>query len=238
MPIVYKITNQFNGKIYVGKTDGPLNERWSDHLSVATIKKVGYSYIHKAINKYGKEHFTIEILEEVKSSELCIEIEIYWIALLQTNESKYPDGIGYNLTDGGEGTSGFKKTPENIAKTSGENHYMFGKEIPENVKQKLSEALSGENNPFYGKRHPDEVLKNIKDKQKQWWSVEENKLKMKEALRGSKHYKAKFTDDDILEIRRMWNNKEYSQTKIAKIFNVKPNTINQIVNNKRWTHIK
>lgn len=238
MPIVYKITNKINGKIYIGKTESPLNERWSDHLSTAKTKNIGYSYIHKAINKYGKENFSIEIMEEVFSTELCKEKEVYWIALLKTNACKYPNGIGYNLTDGGEGVSGFKRTSENIAKISGENHYMFGKEVPEETKKKLSEALSGEKNPFFGKRHSDEILKTIKEKQKQWWCIEENKLKMKEALQGSKHYKSKFTDNDIIEIRRMWNNKEYSQTEIAKLFNVKSNTINQIVNNKRWTHIK
>ena len=30
--IIYKITNDINDKIYIGKTEGKLNERWSKHM--------------------------------------------------------------------------------------------------------------------------------------------------------------------------------------------------------------
>ena len=78
-------------------------------------------------------------------------------------------GILRNLTDGGEGASGYKHTPEALAKLSvamsGENHHNFGKKphnfgkknTPE-TRAKKSAAKSGENNPNYGKHHTPETI--------------------------------------------------------------------------------
>ena len=86
-------------------------------------------------------------------------------------------GILRNLTDGGEGTSGYKHTgkklsPEHIANLSaantgkhrspesrakmsaaksGEKHNMYGKHPNQDTLDKMSAAQSGENNPNFGK---------------------------------------------------------------------------------------
>lgn len=57
----------------------------------------GASYLHNAIQKYGRKSFTVEELEKVPISELD-EKEKYWIKKLNTNDKS----IGYNLTDGGK----------------------------------------------------------------------------------------------------------------------------------------
>ena len=51
-------------------------------------------YIKRAILKYGKEHFQINLLEEVEES-LLDEREIYWIKIYDSFHN------GYNLTEGG-----------------------------------------------------------------------------------------------------------------------------------------
>jgi hypothetical protein len=48
-----------------------------------------------------------------------------------------------NMTDGGDGTAGYKQSPETIAKT---RH-----DWTDDQKQKISESLKGERNPNYGK---------------------------------------------------------------------------------------
>ena len=48
------------------------------------------TYLYRAIRKYGKENFTIEILDEEYSNEK----EIYWISKLKPE---------YNMTKGGDG---------------------------------------------------------------------------------------------------------------------------------------
>lgn len=226
---VYKITNLINNKIYIGKTSD-INKRWQKHTEVARTKeKNAYQYLHKSINKYGMENFIIEELENNLTEQEAFNREKFWI---KTLNSKNAD-TGMNLTDGGEGTSGLKWTEDSREKIRGANNHNFGKPLTEDVKSKLSTALSGENNPFFGKKHSDQMLEFFKNKK----VSDELKNIISEGCRGSKQWNAKFSEDDIIEIRRRWDNGECSQTELAKQYNVKPNTINQIVNRRRWVHI-
>ena len=75
---IYKITNKINGKVYVGQTTKTLKERFEKHCW-GTTKKDSYHFnmaIKKAIKKYGKENFTIELIEEVETTKLD-EREVY-----------------------------------------------------------------------------------------------------------------------------------------------------------------
>ena len=78
---IYKITNHINGKIYVGQTTKSLKERFQKHCW-GTTENDSYHLnmaIKKAIKKYGKENFTIELIEEVEAAKLD-EREVYWIS--------------------------------------------------------------------------------------------------------------------------------------------------------------
>ena len=69
---IYKITNKINGKIYVGQTTKSLNERFQKHCW-GTTQNDKYHLnmaIKKAIKKYGKENFAIELIEEVELDKL------------------------------------------------------------------------------------------------------------------------------------------------------------------------
>lgn len=124
--VVYLILNKLNGKMYVGQTVQSLKNRMARHLS-------GDQYIDRALKKYGLENFYYGVIKSCASKAEMDYWEKFFIAALKT---KSP--IGYNLTDGGEGTVGIERTPEQRAK--------------------LSAALSGERNPRYGKK----ILLNIK----------------------------------------------------------------------------
>ena len=82
---IYKITNQVNGKMYIGITRQSLDKRWQSH-----IRDVKYPF-QKAIQKYGAHQFKKEEIEIVYSEDEAIEKEAYWI--------KYFDSIkhGYNI---------------------------------------------------------------------------------------------------------------------------------------------
>ncbi len=49
---------------------------------------------------------------------------------------------------------------------------------------------------------------------------------------------AKLNENQVIEIRKMYQNKEYSQYWIANIFGVSQGQINRIVKNISWSHIK
>ena len=87
---IYKITDETNGRIYVGQTTRSIEVRFEEHTKAD-------SYIGDAIRKHGRENFKIEILEVCQSLEELNEREQFWITELQ---SKPPNG--YNLTDGGD----------------------------------------------------------------------------------------------------------------------------------------
>lgn len=97
MAYIYQITNNINGKIYVGKTvKNNIQERWKEHLKDYKKPRCEKRPLYDAINKYGSENFSIKELEECSLEELNNK-EIYWIEKL--GSFKY----GYNATIGGDG---------------------------------------------------------------------------------------------------------------------------------------
>ena len=70
MGVIYKITNLINGKSYIGQTND-FQRRMREHQT----KKDEYA-IHLAIQKYGKDAFSYEIIEEC-SKDLLNEREKY-----------------------------------------------------------------------------------------------------------------------------------------------------------------
>ena len=63
MGVIYKITNNINGKIYIGQTRIPESKRWQQHVWHADNDSDKDSLLLcKAIKKYGKESFSREII--------------------------------------------------------------------------------------------------------------------------------------------------------------------------------
>lgn len=115
MYTVYVITNCVNDKIYVGYTGQTLFKRFEGHYSEPRD-----TIISRNIRKYGKEYFTIEPLCEYNSEHEAKQKEIELIAAWQTNVIAHPEGMGMNMTDGGEGARGYKHSTERRHKFSNE----------------------------------------------------------------------------------------------------------------------
>lgn len=187
MGYIYKITNNINNKIYIGQTikQRP-TDRFSQHrYSSRYLNKNDNSYLHKAMNLYGVDNFSFEVIETIENN-LLNEREIYWI---QFYNSFVPNG--YNLTLGGEGAQGYSRpqTLEEKEKRSQSNKqfYLEHPEKREKISQrtkklwqneeyrnKVTESnkkfyqehpdmFKGENNPMYGKKHTEEALEKIKN---------------------------------------------------------------------------
>lgn len=72
---IYKITNLINNKVYIGSTKS-YNRRISYHKSDLNNNKHINNHLQAAWNKYGKDNFLFEIVEEVKNSEELLKIEL------------------------------------------------------------------------------------------------------------------------------------------------------------------
>lgn len=96
---VYLVTNQINGKKYVGITIQGLDLRLRGHFSKAKVTKDNRKF-YNAIRKYGEENFRIERLDSASSYDELKEKEKRYIAELDTYNT------GYNSTLGGDGTIG------------------------------------------------------------------------------------------------------------------------------------
>ena len=98
MAYIYKITNQINGKIYIGKTIDSVEKRFEEHCKESRKERSTHRPLYAAMQKYGEKNFVVEMIEEVPANNLN-EREIYWIEKFQSFKN------GYNATIGGDGTS-------------------------------------------------------------------------------------------------------------------------------------
>lgn len=153
MAYIYKITNKINGKSYIGQTVSKLSIRFNQHINYAKrAKESGKKlfYLSKAILKYGKENFTIEVVEEVLNVDLLNDREIYWITFYDTFNS------GYNLNKGGH----FRVKPENRKYVPTDEHRanmskakkVKSPELTETYISALRNAKLGSKNPNFGKK--------------------------------------------------------------------------------------
>lgn len=117
-----------NGKQYVGQTSRTLEQRWREHCSNGSQ----CTYLHHAINKYGKENFKVEQIDIALDQE---ELDYKECQYIKHYNTLAPNG--YNLNSGGS----------------------LGRKVSKITCHKLSENhhdVSGENNPMYGLKRPED----------------------------------------------------------------------------------
>jgi hypothetical protein len=124
--ILNKDLNSFKkGEIYIGKHNGRKEVYFS-----------GGKIVNRILKKHGIEVFEKEVIcKNIDSNELLNYLEKYYIQYYQCNKNKY--GKGLNLTDGGEGIFGFKKSKEQCQSLS--------KRIKEEYEKGLRSTPTGKN---------------------------------------------------------------------------------------------
>lgn len=158
---VYKHTSP-SGKVYIGVTRQKPEKRWQNGLGYRTQVR-----FYRAIEKYGWDNFTHEILftgldydtANQKEREL---IEAY---------SSYKKDFGYNNERGGNSKKIISKetiekmrkaqnTPEAKERIRKINERRWS--VPEEHK-KMSERFIGQNNPMYGKKLSKEHIQKLRN---------------------------------------------------------------------------
>ena len=117
-----------------------------------------------------KDKSRIIFLKQNLTEEEAFRHEIYMIAVFGRKD--LGTGILHNLTDGGDGASGWVPSEETKRKQSEVkkgNTYMLGKTLSEETRRKMSEIRKGKTHSEETKRKQSEVKKG-KTKGKKWWN--------------------------------------------------------------------
>ena len=113
---IYLTTSLINNKKYIG-------QKTSNKFLKESYLGSG-KLIQRAINKYGKENFKVELLETCESKQELNEAERYWIRKFNADNSS----DFYNISEGGDG---------------GNTYQNLSEEQLIEIKQKISDKLKG-----------------------------------------------------------------------------------------------
>ena len=184
---IYEITNNLNGKTYVGQRHCPVNKTpWTD-----TKYMGGGVNIYRAKNKYGVENFSKRIIAVCHNENILNILEKSYISIY-----KEIGKAEYNIASGGDGGNTYKyKTEEELLE----------------IKKKLSNSLKGKSGPMKGKHLSEETKKKIKESVKFVFTRPE----IKEKLR--KRYHRPWTEEERKQISERNKGRKLSDETKEKI---------------------
>jgi group I intron endonuclease len=174
---IYKITNTINNKIYIGLSTKMVDDSTNYYGSGRLI--------NEAIQKYGKENFIKEILEDNIDNIDTLKVrEIYWIEALKSHVSFN----NYNLTLGGDGSLGLSPDTE--------------------WRNKISEGIK--NSP---KHNASKGI--MSEKSKERWKDPEYKDRMSKIFTGHSSYPNQIEAIKKANSERVWKESSKDKVRLA-----------------------
>ena len=187
---IYKITKKEDGKAYIGQSNN-IERRFSQHCYKGEKARIPLDI---AIKKYGKDAFTFEILEECTPEQLN-ERESYWIKYYDTVSNGYNCSEGGDQQSTGENNGRAKLTEQDIIKirTAYANHKK-----QQDVYQEFKDIISFNyfQNLWQGRSWSHIMPEVFTEENKNYYIYENSK--------GEKSSNAKFTDEEVLQIRQRY----------------------------------
>lgn len=201
---IYTLCCPETGEVrYVGKTARGLKVRFNEHISQA--RRYRKTYCANWILSLEARGLAPTIrLESTWPAEELSKAEVSTIAAYRQAGARLT-----NLTDGGEGFVGHKKTAEHRRKI-GEAHK--GRAVSSETRAKISVARTGTK------------------------ASEETLAKFREVRKGEGNGRASFSERDVLAMRILH---EYgvSPLKISKMFGAPHTTTHQALSGASWSHL-
>lgn len=145
MAVIYRITNMANNKFYIGSALSFERRSWQHKYDLRRGKHKN-PRLQAAWNKYGEDMFVFEVLEEIPAGEDQLAWENKHLHVCVGQPDCYninPDAelprLGVPHTE----ASKRKTSASRKGKAAGEEHYRYGQEVAEEVRQKIGDAQRG-----------------------------------------------------------------------------------------------
>ena len=226
---VYEITNNINGKKYIGKRSCKCPIEKDRYMGSGKI-------LNEAKKKYGIENFSKKIIKICDNEGDAYRNETKEIS--KVNADTNP--MYYNIAFGGKGgVKGINVSDETKEKrriaNSGKNHFRYGKNLTDKHKSKLSEAHKGMkhtketcikmSNSRKGRIVTEETRKKISESEKGKEISLDTRKKISESLKGKytgeKHPNSKkiICTNDLMEFVSIYEASEYYNAQKSHICN-------------------
>ena len=187
---IYKITNKINGKAYIGQSND-INRRFKEHQTCGCRSRIP---LDLAIEKYGKDNFLYEVLEECSIEDLN-QKETYWITLLETHLNGYNCNLGGDQASIGEANGKAKLTEEDVKHIRiAYNNHEKQRDVYEKYKHLIT--FNSFQNVWQG-RSWQHIMPEVFTKENKNYYIYENS-------RGSNSILSSFTDEEIVNIRQRY----------------------------------
>ena len=229
---IYCITNQSNGKMYIGQTVH-LQKRKKQHFWRLNEGVHKNKHLQRAYNKYGKSAFVFRVilLCDIENltffEQLVVDLykpgQLYNIALecvtgtlgvIPSEETRIKMGNAHR------GAKHSEETKRKMSKAArGEKNPNYGKSPSEETRRKLSETHKGKNCYWYGKHHSKETREKISRAKFGSKHSEESKEKMSLARRGENNpnYGKKLSVETKRKLSKAASGKRHSENAKKKI---------------------
>ena len=245
MHYIYLITNSVNGKVYIGQTND-LNVRWKSHKRAALMpESPDKMVISRAITKHGVSNFTFKELDVCETQD---QVNILEDQYIEKYDSTNPEK-GYNVKRGGFNAPIPEAIRKKISESSmGKPGTNKGKHFDDDWKRNLSQFQIGK--PKFGKirRFSAEEEKEIcklydkKEKSTYWIGqhfncnrnvitdvLHRNNVEIRKSNYNKHKCKRKLTEEQELEICRIFKEENGTKASLAKQFGCGKTTIRDIL---------
>lgn len=187
---IYKITNNINGKIYIGQSNN-IQRRFSEHQTKGSISRIP---VDIAIQKYGKENFSFEVLEECPVEELNTK-ETEWITYFNSIENGYNCSLGGDQQSAGSnnGRAILTEDEVKIIRRAYANH-LRRKDVYKQFENKISFSTFAN---IWDGTSWSHIMPEV-------FTEENKKYYMTESTNGESSYYAKFSNEEVVQLRERY----------------------------------